>query len=173
MIKNPLVSVPITFGLIGSGLFITMFLVTYYIEKNPLIDLQLFDFILIPIFLFMAMKQYRDYMNDKILHFWQGMTIGFITFIVIGLLSGFFVYIMLTLIDPEILTAYIVHTSNLFVAKREEFIQQFGKQLYKDSVETNLQTTAMKMGIDDFLKKAGIGFMLTIPIAVILRRRKF
>ena len=121
----------------------------------------------------MAMKQYRDYMNDKILHFWQGMTIGFITFIVIGLLSGFFVYIMLTLIDPEILTAYIVHTSNLFVAKREEFIQQFGKQLYKDSVETNLQTTAMKMGIDDFLKKAGIGFMLTIPIAVILRRRKF
>ncbi|MDA1121586.1 MAG: DUF4199 domain-containing protein [Bacteroidetes bacterium] len=74
MIKNPLISVPLKFGLIGSGLFMAMFLVTYFIEKNPLIDLKLFDFILIPIFLFTAMKQYRDYANDNILHFWQGMT---------------------------------------------------------------------------------------------------
>ncbi|MDA1121585.1 MAG: DUF4199 domain-containing protein [Bacteroidetes bacterium] len=80
---------------------------------------------------------------------------------------------MLALIDPGILASYIAYTSDLFEAKREEFIQQFGEQLYNDSFETNLKTSAIKMGIDDFLKKAGIGFLLTIPIAVILRRREF
>ena len=56
--------------------------------------------------------------------------------------------------------------------KKEEFIQQFSEQLYNESYALNLLTTSLKMGFDDFLKKAGIGFLLTIPIAVILRRRE-
>jgi len=111
MIRNQLVNVPVKFGLIGSGLFMLMFVITHYIGKNPLIDLKIFDFILIPIFLFAAMKEFRDFRNNKILHFWQGMTVGFLTFMSIGILSGFFIFIALEYIRPSFLPEYISYTS--------------------------------------------------------------
>ncbi|MEQ9424785.1 MAG: DUF4199 domain-containing protein [Cyclobacteriaceae bacterium] len=172
MLKNPLFGVPIKFGTIGGAMFILMFCITYGIDKNPLIDLKFFDFILIPIFLFTAMKEYKDYRNNGILHFWQGMTVGVGTYLLMAAVSAFFVTIFLTLIDPAVIDQYISSRLEMLEGKQAEMVEMMGQSTYTKTRDDLINTSAGILALDDFLKKCLIGLLLTIPIAVILRRRE-
>ncbi|MCZ6693088.1 MAG: hypothetical protein O6939_04205, partial [Bacteroidetes bacterium] len=57
--NNPLLQVSVKFGLIGALLSIILFMVLYFIDLNPLINGKFSDFILIPIMVFFAIKEYR------------------------------------------------------------------------------------------------------------------
>jgi len=171
-IQNPLIAVPLKFGLIGGSLSILMFLITYWVGKNPLIDLKFFDLIILPIFLFFTMKEYRDFRNRGFLQFWQGMTVGVLNYLIIALLSAFFIFLFLNFIDNQLVDLYISDRIEIIDLKKEEMISQMGEETYNKSRNDVLNTSAFILAFDDFLKKCLIGLTLTIPIAVILRRRE-
>lgn len=171
-LQNPIVAVPLKFGAISSALSILMFLITYWMGKNPLIDLKFFDFLILPIFLFFAMKDFKDYRNKGILHFWQGMTVGVISYLTLAVFSALFISIFLNFIDAQLLDLYITDRLEMIDLKKEEIIAEMGEGTYDKSRTDILNTSASILSLDDFLKKCLIGLMLTIPIAVILRRRE-
>ena len=56
--------------------------------------------------------------------------------------------------------------------KKDEMILEMGEETYLRGREDIKNTTSFILSLDDFLRKCLIGLTLTIPIAVILRRRE-
>ncbi len=169
-LKNKLISIPLKYGAIGGGLVIILFLVFYFLGKNPIIEIKFVDILLLGIFIFFCLKEFRDRHNNRELHFWQGVTGGMITYFTIAIISSIFILILLVIIDPNLTTNYIESRIALLNENKDTLIESINEQAYIDAVAGVKETTPLDLAIDDFLKKSIIGLFLTIIIAVILRK---
>lgn len=171
-LKNPLIAVPLKYGIIGGALSILMFLITYWMGKNPLIDLKFFDFLILPVLLFLSMKDFKEYRNNGILHFWHGMTVGVLNYITMAAISAVFIIFFLNFIDAQLVDLYVIDRLEMIDFKKDEMVAQMGEETYLKSRSDIEDTSSGILALDDFLKKCLVGLTLTIPIAVILRRRE-
>lgn len=169
-LKNRIVSVPMKYGGIGGGLTIILFLIFYFLGRNPLIEVKYFDIPFLAIFIFFSIKEFKDRYNNRELHFWQGISGGTLTYLTIAVISFLFILILIVVIDPGITTNYIESRVALLNENKESLIEAIDKQAYFDALEGVKKTTALDLAFDDFLKKSIIGLFLTIVIAVILRK---
>jgi hypothetical protein len=117
-----------------------------------------------------AMKDFKTNYNEGELRFWQGMSSGFVTYVVLALGIALFIFIFMTIADPNILEGYIQDRIQLLEASKEQFIKQLGADLYDEQITKMNQTTALVVAIDEFWKKLVIGLFLTILIAAVLRK---
>ena len=53
---KPLFKVPLKFGLIGAAINIAMFFVLHWTGSNPLLEMRVFDFFIIPVLSFSGSK---------------------------------------------------------------------------------------------------------------------
>ncbi len=171
MMKNQLIAVPIRFGSIAGALTIILFLVLYSMEVNPLVEARVVDLVLIPMFLYFGLKDFRDYRNAGVLHYWQGMTVGVIIYLLMALVSSVWIMSFLEFIDPDLLSKYILDRAELLEGSKLQIVEQMGEQAYLESKEEIQTITSLDLALDDFLKKSIIGLMLTIMISVILRKK--
>jgi len=169
-LKNKLISIPLKYGAIGGGLVILLFVVFYFLGKNPIIEIKYVDILLLAIFIFFSLKEFRDRHNNRELHFWQGVTGGMITYFTIAIISALFILVLLVIIDPDLTTNYIESRISLLNENKDALIESINEQAYIDALNGVEETTPMDLAIDDFLKKSIIGLFLTIIIAVILRK---
>lgn len=171
--KNQLFRVPVRYGIIGAGLHIGLFLILYFITTlNPLIVSKKLDsgFILLPIFIFFSIKEFKDFKNNKQLRFWQGMTVGFVTYTVIAFGAAVFTFIMLEFVDPALMQEYIQDRLQMMAESKESFVEQLGATVYDKTIVDIKAVTAYIIAIDELLKKMLIGMFFTIIISVILRK---
>lgn len=170
-LKNPFISTPIKFGITGAVLIITMFLVFYFSSANPLVEMGMFDFFILPIFLFLGIKEFRDTFNNKLLEFWQGMTLGFICYLVIAILTSLFILIFVTVINPEVLDTYIASRLDILEGGKANIIEKMGEASYQESFVEIQQISLTDVILDNFLKKTMVGMLLTIMISIIMKRK--
>lgn len=168
--KNRLFSIAVKYGLIGGLLVVFLYLLFYFLGKNPLLEIKYIDLPILGIFIFFALKEFKVRFNDGELRFWQGITGGMITYVTIAVISGIFILILLNVIDPGITQSYIESRVSLLNENKETLIESINEQAYTDALEGVQNTTATDLALDDFLKKSIIGLFLTIIIAVILRK---
>ena len=169
-LKNKLVAIPLRYGVIGGGIVIFLFLIFYFMNLNPLVNIKMIDMLILAIFIFFALKEYRDRCNNRQLHFWQGMTGGVINYLTIAVISAIFILVMTVIIDPQMTTNYIESRLALLNENKQTLIETMDEKAYQDAVAGVKETTAVDLALDDFLKKSMIGLFLTIIIAVILRK---
>lgn len=170
--RHPLIRIPLRYALIGIFLYGTLFLLLYFMGNNPLVVGRPWDFgfLLIPLMVIFAMKDFKTNYNEGELRFWQGMSSGFVTYVVLALGIALFIFIFMTIADPNILEGYIQDRIQLLEASKEQFIKQLGADLYDEQITKMNQTTALVVAIDEFWKKLVIGLFLTILIAAVLRK---
>ncbi len=142
-----------------------------FIGRNPLTDIRVVDLVILSLFLFFAMRDYRDRHNDRILYYWQGVSIGIVTFLTIALISAGFIYILTQYMKPEMVGEYIDSRLELLQQNKLQLVSTINEQAYNEALEGVKQTTSADLGLDDLLKKTFIGLFLTIIIAVILRKK--
>ncbi|MEQ9300795.1 MAG: DUF4199 domain-containing protein [Cyclobacteriaceae bacterium] len=171
MMNNQLIAVPVRFGSIAGALTIVLFLVLYSMEVNPLVEARVVDLVLIPMFLYFGLKDFRDYRNGGILHYWQGMTAGVIIYLLMALMSSIWIITFLEFIDPDLLSNYILDRAELLDGSKLQIVEQMGEQTFLESKDEIQRITSFDLALDDFLKKSIIGLMLTIMISVILRKK--
>lgn len=169
-LKNKLVSVPLRYGVIGGGVVILLFLIFYFLNLDPLVNIKMIDVFILAVFIFFALKEFRDQHNNRQLHFWQGMTGGVINYLTIAVISAIFILVMTVIIDPEMTTKYIESRIELLNQNKQTLIETMDEKTYQDTVAGVKETSAFDLALDDFLKKSMIGLFLTIIIAVILRK---
>ncbi len=82
LLRHPLIRVPFRYAIIGIVLYGTLFLLLYFLGYNPLVIGRPWDFgfFLIPLMVFISIKDFKSNYNDGELRFWQGMSGGFITY---------------------------------------------------------------------------------------------
>jgi hypothetical protein len=169
-LKNKLITVPLKYGGIGGILVILLFMIFYFLGKNPLVEIKLVDILILAVFIFFSLREFRDSHNNKELHFWQGVSGGMITYFSIAIISALFILVLLVVIDPAITTDYIQSRIQLIDENKAKLVENINEQAYLDALAGVKKTTPMDLAIDDFLKKSIIGLFLTIIIAVILRK---
>lgn len=169
MQKYPLIFVAVKYGLVGSLIAVAAFLGFYFMHQNPLLSSKLLDVAIILIFLIFSMKEYKDVYNNKEFHFWQGMSIGMINYLIIAFLSGMFIWIMVKFVDPELLKSYIQERIQLIENNKSTIQDTFNEKTFQDALDGVRRTTAFDLALDDFLKNSIIGLFLTIIISVIFR----
>ncbi len=167
---NPYLLIPAKYGLVGAALSIALFFVLMLLGENPLINGTLFSFFFIPIFVFFAIKEFKKYHNAGSLHFWQGMTIGFGTYMILGLISAVFIWVYLYAIDPQLLQDYIANRVALMSGAKDNLVERLGKDTYDTSLASVRVATAFDLALDDFLRKVFAGFFITTVIAVVMRQ---
>ena len=169
-LKNDLVKIPFRYGLLGAAVVIFLFLVFYFLDLDPLVNIKVIDMLILAIFIFFGLKDFRNRYNNRELHYWQGMTGGVITYLTIALLSAIFIYVMTVIIDPELTTNYIESRIALLKENRQTLVDTMDERTYLDAIKGVSETNPFDLALDDFLKKSIVGLFLTIIIAVILRK---
>jgi hypothetical protein len=169
-VKNKLIGVPLKYGLFGGALVIVLFLLFYLLGKNPLTEIEFIDDLMVVVFVFFAIKEFRDRHNHRELHFWQGVSAGMITYFTIAIVSALFVLLLLFVIDPDLLGDYIENKITLLNENKDSLIKNINEKAYSEALVGVRHTTPLDLAIDDFLKKSIIGLFLTVIIAVILRK---
>ncbi len=169
-LKSNLVIVPLKYGLYGAGMVVVFFSMFYLLNLDPLVNIKMLDPLFLGIFIFFALKEFRDRYNQRRLHFWQGMTGGVICYITIALISALFILLMTLIVDPELTSQYITGRLILLSENKQNLIETINEETYIRTLEGVKQTSGFDLALDDFLKKSIIGLFLTIVIAVILRK---
>ena len=172
MFKKPLTQVPIKYGVIASALLALLFVVLYSMGKHPLfvplfLDIRL---LMLPIFMFIAMKDFRDSQNGGVLHFWQGLTVGFITFTTIAVFVSLFIMFMAEM-SGSFLQEYISARLELLEVNKVQFSEALNEQFVQGQIDALPLTSPFDLALDYFWKTIAIGIFLNIILAVVLRKQ--
>lgn len=161
--------VSLKYGLFGSGFYILLFFILAYLKDNPYDTIKWADFLLIPLFVFFAVKEYKDIYNNRELRYWQGMTVGFITYTVMAVVAFLFVYLYFGIINPENLLEYKDEKIALVMSQKDRTISEMGEDTYRRTLDSVRAITKINLSLDTFLRKEFIGLFLTIVISVTQR----
>ena len=168
----PIAFVPVKYGLIGSVLIAILFVILFYSNKHPLLIPIIIDFrlLLIPLFVFVSIKEFRDYRNSKLLHYWQGMAIGFLCYLAIGLISSIFILVFSNF-EPNFIIQYVDISTAQLINNKQQVINAVGEEAFNRTIQKMPLTTSLDLALDYLLKTLLIGIPLTIIISVFLRKQ--
>ncbi len=177
MLKNikPIYSVPLKYGLIGAVLAIALIVILFYADRHPLLIPVFFDYriLLFAVFIFFALKEFKDYNNDGFLQFWQGMVMGIGIYVIIGFLVAIFV-VGYASANPDFHQQYIEGTIRGLELDKEQLVTQgkitISEEEFQKQIDLLKASKPYVLGIDYFIKSCLIGFFLTIILSVILRK---
>ena len=171
--KNPLFLVPFKNGVAGSLLNILALLVLFYLGRHPLLLSPIFDtrLPLYALFIFVGFKVFKDEYNDGIMHFWQGMTLGMILYILMAILTSTFIFIFSEIEATKFLSEYIRIATGQLMANKEIFIESIGEKTYVDTIAQLPQTRSIHLATDYLLKSIPIGLFLTIILSILMRNK--
>lgn len=171
--NNPLVFVPLRFGLYGAGMSILSLLFLFYMGKHPLLLNPVLDvrWPLFIIFIFFSMKTFKDQYTGGIMHFWQGMVIGFINYMSMAMLVAVFIQIFAGIESTEFLSQYIQLATEQIENNRVALSESISEDTLNQTLLDLPKTQAVHLAADYLLKSMPLGLILTIIFAVLMRKK--
>ena len=157
------------FGLIGGAFCVISFVIFQLLGIDPTKLSMLFGYILIPVFLFIGIRYYRNEVNDGLLSFSEGMTAGFLIYSLIAAISGIGIWIIL-IISPSLYEEIKAQKIDLLEGNKELIVEQMGIESYDITYQSLLKMTTIDIATNDFIWKIIPGLFFTIIISIILRR---
>ncbi len=167
---DPRLRVGVKYGIAGGGLAIVLFLVLWLLKENPLDAGRLFDFIMLPLFIFFTLKELRDYRQEGKLAYWQGMTAGLFCYTTLALVSAIFIFIFLTYGGTDLLVQHQQQNLAVLTDDPQTWIEQVGQRAYDKALKEIKGLTALDLAMDDFLKKVLIGLFFTGIITLFFKK---
>ncbi len=162
------------YGLVGGLLTVVAFITFFYLGHQPWRNLISFilDTLIIGIFCFLPMKEFKSHHNAGSFRFYHGMTLGFVSYLMISFVFAIFYFLFTYWIEPSFLELYkeiqkedMKNLKELIMSTVEEGKEEhFQKQLNGIN-----DITRSQLILDVFLKKAIIGLVLTPIFSIILR----
>jgi len=172
MLNKPLFKIPFRYGIIGGALGCVVMVALYSMGRHPFLLPVFVDFrvAIFAVFIFFSLKEVRDYYQNGILFFWQGM-IGSYVFIFTSALIGSIFTWCLVQWNAGFLPSYIEKLQQQMLGYKKEIVESVGAEAYQQQLDKLPHTTALDLAGDYFLKSMIIGLFLTIIISVILRKQ--
>jgi len=162
------------YGLVASVLSIMAFIALHYTGQEPMVNLHMLfiDGLLIILTLGVGMKEFRDFYNNKLLSFGQGMTIGFFHYLVFSSVFGLFILLFVGLIEPDFVEQYrasIIEQLNIMSPNQ---LKSLGDDFTQNQIEKAENLGASAVILDAFVKKILAGLVLSPLVTVIFRKLK-
>jgi hypothetical protein len=168
---KPLMIIGLRWGSIVGVLTTVLMIMTYYIAVHPFMVAPFLDFriLVFGVFIFFGLKEFRDYVQEGTLYFWQGLIGCFVIVLVSTVISSLGLYVF-GLLKPEFLTTYVAAATAYLKTFPPEAIEQIGKDAYESNLKSLPATNLGVMIETYFLKGMLIGLFVSLLLSVILRR---
>lgn len=172
MKKSPLISIAIRNGSLAGTLAIVLMIVMYYIGRHPLMVAPFLDFriLLLGIFVFFTLKEFRENHQNGELHFWQGMAGGFILVMITATVASVLLWIF-TMLEKDFIPEYAQQMTAYLKSFPKEDIERIGKDAYQRNLEGLPATNGKQIASSYFIQSMVIGFFVSIILSVTLRKQ--
>ena len=172
MFQHPLFKIPFRYGLIGGVIACIVLASLYYMGQHPFLVPWIIDFriIFFSIFIFLSLKEARDFHLNKNLTFSQGMIGGYVFIFITGLMGAILTWCLATW-DANFLSTYILKATEQLKNFKKEMVQSFNEQDYELQLTRLQSTSAITLATDYLLNSLIIGLFLTPVISIILRKQ--
>jgi len=173
---SPMFKVPIKYGLVATVINAILMIILLKSGRHPLLIPPYFDarIIIFLIFIYFSIREFKEFHNNGILHMWQGLIIGMVTYLIVGFFGSFFI-IIYTKFDPSFLTGYIesaIRGAEIF--KEELMAGERGVSMTEEEYQNHItqlkQTSANLLAFDYFIKSCLLGFFIPLIYSVLFRR---
>jgi len=157
------------FGTLGGVLSVLSFFILSFIYSDPTNLNLVFGYLITPIALFLGIKFFKDYTNEGYLSFAEGMTVGFVTYILIGLLSALGIWAILLAV-PDLFgniqeTKWAVLDQN-----KDVIVSQVGLSSFEATKVSLKEMSSWDVALNDGIWKIIPGMFFSIIISIILRK---
>jgi hypothetical protein len=169
--KNSLIKICLRYGGLAGVLVIVLFILLFYLGRNPFLVAPFLDFriFLFGVFIFFAMKEFRDYHQGGIFYFWQGLFSGFVVVVVASLIGSLGLWIF-GKSEPEFLASYIEGRMAYYKTFAPEDIERIGKDAFERNLLETPNTDITGLVMTHFVQGMVLGFFVTLILSVIVRR---
>lgn len=162
----------IKYSILCGVFLIGLFFISMNFGSNPLLDFRhfIFDLGIFFLFVFFAGKEFKDFRNDGYLHFWQGISIGFIVLLPAVLLFSFVFYVIFES-NQELMVGYKEGAKAFLLDRKEIFLKEFSHKQLDEQIAAVDDITTTQLLFSTFWKKIGAGFLITPVVSIILRKK--
>ncbi len=157
------------FGSIGGVLSIFAFVILSFLRSDPTNLSLIFGYVITPISLFLAIKFFKEYKNQGYLSFAEGMSIGFVTYCLIALISGIGIWVIL-LFSPVLFEEIKLSKIEVVGQNKEMIIAQMGEDSFASTFASVQNMIPWDIAFNDAIWKVIPGLFFTIIISIILRK---
>jgi hypothetical protein len=170
--SSPLVFLPVRNGLIAGTLGFVLIVILYFIGRHPFLFPVYYDFriALLGVFLVTTVKELRDAYQQGEMSFAQAMVSAFLLTTVFAITASVLLLVF-GWVMPAFVSDYVTLATRQMKSIEGAMIEQFGKELYEQSLAELPTTRIFDLALDYFVKSFVISFFISIIISVILRRQ--
>ena len=168
---KPVVKVSLRYGLLAGITGWILLLVLYYMGRHPVLIPVYMDFriVLFVVFIFFTLREIRDFHQQGVLYFWQGIFASFLFTLSYALLASFLLFVFISLV-PDFLTDYIRLSIETVRGLPPDTVERIGKDVYERNLELLPQTDIFDLTNLYFFQSFLISLFISIILSVILRR---
>ena len=166
---NKYLSTAYQFGTLGGILSVGSFYFLSFFNSDPTNLNLVFGYFLVPISLFLSIKFFKEYSNSGFLSFAEGMTVGFVTYSLIGILSSLGIWIILSF-SPEFFEVIKQVKWEVLMQNRDTIMSQVGEDSFQTTEESLRSMTPWDVALNDGLWKILPGMFFSIIISIIFRK---
>lgn len=157
------------FGALGGLLSIISFYCLSFLNPDPTNLNLIFGYFLVPISIFLSIKFFKDYSNSGYLSFAEGMTVGFVTYGLLGVISTLGIWIILQF-SPELFEVIKNQKISLLAENKEMIISQVGENSFLATQKSISELNPWNIALNDGLWKIIPGMFFSIIISIIFRK---
>lgn len=157
------------FGILGGILSVVSFCVLSFLYPDPTNLNLLFGYFLVPVAVFLAIKFFKDGKNGGYLSFAEGMTVGFVTYAFLGLLSILGIWLVLS-VSPDLFGQIKAQKLEVLAESSETIISQLGEASYLSTQNSMEKMSPWDVALNDGLWKIVPGMFFSIIISIIFRK---
>jgi len=170
---NPLIpQLAVRYGAVGGILAVAAFLVFHYMGLPPGSLLSfLSTIIVVGMFTFLPMRDFKA-STDYGFRFYHGMTIGFVSYLMIATVFSLFYLLFIKVIEPEYLQTKMEFLRDNLIQEKEQMIEEFGLDVYERQLKGMNVVSVSADVISEFAKRLFIGLFIAPVFSIILRTRQ-
>lgn len=169
---SPLIVIGFRYGLLAAVLSVALMIFMYYMGRHPLMVSPFLDsrILLYAILIFFSLKEFREYHQEGVLYFWQGMIGSFVLVATAGVVGSLLLRIFGSL-EPDFIPSYITAMTNYLQEFPEEDIQRIGKENFERNLSGLQSTNIAQMATLYLAQSFAIGLFVSIILSVIVRKQ--
>ena len=169
MFNQAIVRVGVRYGVLCGLACFVLVLALHLLGYNPFGDLGRATFLPIPVFIFLGIRYFKRF-NEAELGFMRGLRVGLSISFYTALCTAMLVFLLVTLVGPEMVQRHIAEMKQLLEESREEQIRIMGKELYEQGYKAIESITPSMLAADDFVRRLFAGAVFSLVAAVFFRK---
>jgi hypothetical protein len=171
MLNKPIVRVSVTFGLL-TGVIVFAYCMVLYALGLPALGGKKevsvgFNLIMMGV----AVWYFRRTYGQGYLHLWQALSVCYLTNLIGAATSASLLWLLVSYIDPQVLSSYIVESLKIAEFSKKDVIEQMGTAAYQAIVTGLKATTPSTIFADELVKKLLLGAIPALLISLFFRKQ--